>query len=167
MTTKKTRNRKVADSAQAAVDKLFPDEEKKSAPEIPLVVEHKIPENLPADEQALLDKARTTLAGIEKHMVALVRAAFERWKPAQSVYNADETGPLVFSDEEYAVYISMVERLGEVVLTSELAKFMGLPTAMVDAVIAEKLRQKLVPSAPLGNGAVPFVVKRSARGNEE
>ncbi len=130
-------------AAWAAADRLFPASLASSPP--PRT-------ELSEADLALVAKASEVLSGAERRLVAMVRAAHQRWHPGQSVYNADETGPPVFSDEEFSRFLGLVERAGEVALTREVCCFLGLPNDLVDSVTLDLLRTRLLGSSPSKSG---------------
>jgi hypothetical protein len=151
--TKKTRSRRESSAAEAA-DKLLSKEEAPQ-PALPLPVLH---EKLTEEERALFDQASDELAAVEQRMTALTRAAASRWRAAQSVYDTDETSALVFSDEEYADFLAVVEMMGEAEMLRTIGCFVGLPVDILDDIVHEKLKGKLVP---MPRKALPFVIKQS------
>lgn len=166
---KKSRRRRGSSAAAAAdallpsLNTLFPGD--RGARPLPPAATTVIAADMTDEEKALMASARDVLVGVEQRMTALVRAASERWNPRVSVLEVDETSTLVFSDEEYADVLSVVEAMSEAQLLRAIAKFVQLPEAMVEGIVQERLRNRLEPHA--GRRGIPFVLKQGQKPPQE
>ncbi len=97
----------------------------------------------------------------EQRIMALVRAANNRWEPGRSVLETDETDTPVFSDQEYGDFVSLVEVLGHAEWTRQMMAFLRLPAPMIDTLVEEMLRARLVTGGRR-SGGMPFVVRKGA-----
>lgn len=96
-------------------------------------------------------------------MWAVMRAASEQWQPAVEPHQIDETAEPYLSDEEFDDIANVTELLAEMASLRDLGLFFGLPQSMVDAVVQDRLRAKLVPSAAQPKGPIAFVAKKKSR----
>jgi hypothetical protein len=122
-------------------------------------------ERLSAEEKALFAAAQELLKATEHKLTALVRAASERWVPAQSAYDTDETEGPVFSDTEFASFCDLVEVMSEAEMMRQIGTFLGLPQQMLNELASEKLKGRLLPQAP--KPGVPFVMRHGRRAASE
>lgn len=81
-------------------------------------------------------------------MAALTVAATSRWVPGQDAYDTDENESPAFGDEEYADFLAMVEEVGEAAMFQGIAGFFGIPGNVVNEVLVDALKAKLVEGPP-------------------
>lgn len=122
-------------------------------------------EKLSPEQQArvdlLLPEAKKIVEDIEDRMVALATVATQRWQPDANLHDADEDGPPVLDLDEF---LETLDEISECAMVRSLAVFMGLPAAIVDVVVAEKLRSAYVPvTVPPKRNEQGFVVHRGRR----
>lgn len=124
-----------------------------------------VPEDLSPEEQELLDKARVLLGDIGKRMRAIVWAASEQWKPALQAHQVDETAEPYLSDEEFDDIVNVTELMAEMAYVRDLGLFFELPKEMMESVIQDRLRAKLVPTQNQKKSG-PIVVYKHNRKSE-
>jgi hypothetical protein len=124
-------------------------------------------EKLSPDQQrrvdALLPEAEFVIEGVEDRMVALATAATKRWDPDANLHDADEDGPPVLDLDDF---LETIDEIGECAMIRAVAKFMGLPEAVVDPILSEKLRSAYVtlpPPPPVKRNEQGFTVRRARR----
>jgi hypothetical protein len=120
------------------------------------------PERLSEKEKAMLAEARVILTQVRERMHALIRAASEQWQPAIDSHQIDETASPYLSDEEFDDIANVTELMAEMASLRDIGLFFGLPKEMVDSVVQDRLRAKLVPMAPSKKNAVFVSSKRRA-----
>ncbi len=156
MTTKKTRKAR-GSAAREAADKLArppgfqnavgPAEDPYKALRTELFAKLKSEGDLSPEDKSALEEARAILSDVSRRMLAMARAASERWKPALSVFDVDETAGPIIGDDEFSDIVDVTELTGEVALLRHIGLFMGLPAEIVDAVAAERLRTLVLPAS--------------------
>jgi hypothetical protein len=122
-----------------------------------------VPTDLSDEEKVLLAKARTMLADIRNRMAAVMRAAAEHWQPAVESHQVDETAVPYLSDEEFDDIANVTELMAEMASLRDIGFFFGLPQPMIDAVVQERLRAKLVPTSGGVKGPVFVASKRKSK----
>lgn len=174
------RTKKDSTGARAAADRLSPDpndipKPKRKSGKKPKVYDpedppppdlpyYAVPKEMTEEETKRLMAASALLKKNEDNLIALVRAASERWRPSQSLYETDETSAPVFGDDEYAETLWRMETVAEIMEIRLLGQFFGLPEAILDDVCRDKLRLKFLPKPQ--QGGVPFSIRRGKRGAE-
>lgn len=90
-------------------------------------------------------------------MQAVIRAASEQWQPAVDSHQIDETATPYLSDEEFDDIANVTELMAEMASLRDLGLFFGLPKDMIDNVVQDRLRTKLVPTGPTAKKNTVFV----------
>ena len=173
MTNQKKSTRGASSAAKRAAAELAPDQSARKQGDIIDRVRAElaapiIPENLSDDEKERLGRARKLLSDAIDDTMALVRAVSERWRPQQSVWETPETAGPIIGDDEYDDLLYVIESVNEARVLRALGAFAGLPSSMMDEIVQEKLRAKLVPnrSAPQRNG-VPVSIRKAKPKHQE
>lgn len=117
---------------------------------------------LSAEEALLLEQARAILVGIRHKMQAVVRAASEQWQPALDPHQVDETSAPYLSDEEFDDITNVTELMAEMAFLREFGLFFGMPQNIVDSVVQERLKAKLIPHGH-PKAPIAFVAKKKSR----
>lgn len=117
---------------------------------------------LSTEDAALLAEARQIIARVRQRMHAVVRAASEQWHPAVDPHQVDETAEPYLSDEEFDDITNVTELMAEMAFLREVGLFFGMPQPMVDSVVQDRLRMKLIPSH-VPKGPIAFVAKKKGK----
>lgn len=96
----------------------------------------------------LLPQANSVIQEIEDRMAALTVAATSRWVPGQDAYDTDENESPAFGDEEYADLLALVEEVAEAAMFKGIAGFFSIPEGVINEVLVEALKTKLVGGPP-------------------
>jgi hypothetical protein len=115
------------------------------------------PEVLSEEEKLLLSEARMILTRVRARMQAVIRAANEQWQPAVDSHQIDEMASPYLSDEEFDDIANVTELMAEMASLREFGLFFGLPKDMIDSVVQDRLRAKLVPVGSAAKKNAVFV----------
>lgn len=99
-----------------------------------------IPDEMSDIERQYLDQVRAILTDLEHRVVAVTRAAGERYTPGIKPDDSDEHDRPVMGDEEYNTVLAMTQAYADVAMIRELGHYFSIPKELTDPLMIDQLR---------------------------
>lgn len=165
---KKKKRREKSSAAARAAEHLSPSPDLKNISPLD-AIRKDLAESVPFDkltdeEQRLLVRARGILDSLGKRMTAITRAAAEKWVPAQSALEVNETSGPVLGDDEFTDIVDITEILAEATMIRSLGLYLEVPEPILDEVIVQRLLSQTTPSAKATSHVAH---RRAGKGHED